>query len=352
MARLIKKRVNTKEQLAHITQEMYQRNKELADINRTLSLLRTIDTLVLESKDSIKVLAAQITDAIGSVTEYPLVAIYGPSSLGTDKLEAYGINTRGGLLIDKELLRDIKPTAKHRWFQSQESSQLLSVSHLSAKEIAFYLGCGLHSAEMVKGGPIKSVFISKMAARQKLIGVILVGTTGPMDDFETADVHLLQRLVEAVGLALDNKLLFEENQQVLQQLKKANSRLRQLDATKDEFISMASHQLRTPLTTIKGYLSMVLEGDVGPVTKKEKEMIRMAFDSAEHMVFLIADLLNISRLQSGKFIIQNKPTDLAKMIQVEIGQLKETAQNHHLTLNYTKPDNFPMVALTIPRCAK
>jgi signal transduction histidine kinase len=345
MARLIKKRVNTKEQLAHITQEMYQRNKELADINRTLSLLRTIDTLVLESKDSIKLLAAQITDAIGTVTEYPLVAIYGPSSLGTDKFEAYGINTRGGLIIDKELLRDIKPNSKHRWYHSQESDQLLSVSHLSANQIAFYLGCGLGSAEIIKSGPIKSVFISRMTARQKLVGVILVGSTGPMGDFETADIHLLQRLTEAVGLALDNKLLFEENQQVLQQLKKANSRLRELDATKDEFISMASHQLRTPLTTIKGYLSMVLEGDVGPVTKKEKDMIRMAFDSAEHMVFLIADLLNISRLQSGKFLIQNKPTDLAKMIDVEVGQLKEAAENHHLTLSYKKPDNFPVVAL-------
>src|SRR5256885_899630 len=88
--------------LEHITQEMYRRNKELADTNRTLSLLRTIDSLVLESRDSIKVLAELITSAIASTTEYPLIAIYGASSLGTDKLEVYGINS--GAPIDKELL--------------------------------------------------------------------------------------------------------------------------------------------------------------------------------------------------------------------------------------------------------
>jgi signal transduction histidine kinase len=108
---------------------------------------------------------------------------------------------------------------------------------------------------------------------------------------------------------------------------------------------MASHQLRTPLTTIKGYLSMVLEGDVGPVTKDERKMIQQAFDSSERMVFLIADLLNVSRLQSGKFVIDNKPTDLAKMVEGEVNQLQETAKNHHLSLTFKKPDNFPILNL-------
>jgi signal transduction histidine kinase len=108
---------------------------------------------------------------------------------------------------------------------------------------------------------------------------------------------------------------------------------------------MASHQLRTPLTTIKGYLSMVLEGDVGPVTKDERKMIQQAFDGAERMVFLIADLLNVSRLQSGKFVIDNKPTDLAKMVETEVSQLQETAKNHKLTLSVDVPDKPPLFNL-------
>src|SRR5579864_7578687 len=88
--------------LEHITQEMYRRNKELADTNRTLSLLRTIDSLVLESHDSIKILSERIASAISRTTEYPLVAIFGASSLGTDKLEPYGVKVGSGLVLDAE----------------------------------------------------------------------------------------------------------------------------------------------------------------------------------------------------------------------------------------------------------
>lgn len=331
--------------LEHITQEMYRRNKELADTNRTLSLLRTIDSLVLESRDSIKVLAAQITEAIAGSTEYPLVAIYGASSLGTDKLETYGLSTRGGLTLDEGLLTDIKPNSKHQWYAHKEKSRLVSISRVTPKELALYLGCSSDTAEKLKALSVQSVYVAKLVARDNLVGVLIVGSAGHITDFETPDLDLLERLAEAVGLALDNKLLFEENQEVLQQIRKANHRLKELDATKDEFISMASHQLRTPLTSIKGYLSMVLEGDVGPLNKKERDMVQTAFDSAERMVFLIADLLNVSRLQSGKFVIENKPTDLSKMIEAQVDQLQEAAKNHHLTLTYDKPENFPTLSV-------
>ncbi|HET7827294.1 MAG TPA: GAF domain-containing sensor histidine kinase [Candidatus Saccharimonadales bacterium] len=322
---------------------MYRRNKELADTNRTLSLLRIIDSLVLESRDSIKVLAAQITEAIADSTEYPLVALYGASSLGTDKLEAYSVSTRGGLAIDGGLLEDIKPDCKHQWYHHKQKSRLVSLAKVTPKEMAFYLGCSSDTAEKLKIAAVQTAYVAKLVARQKIVGVLVVGSSGHISDFDTSDLDLLERLAEAVGLALDNKLLFEENQQVLQQIRKANHRLKELDATKDEFISMASHQLRTPLTSIKGYLSMVLEGDVGPLNKKERDMVQTAFDSAERMVFLIADLLNVSRLQSGKFVIENKPTDLAKMVESQVEQLQEAAKNHHLTLSYDKPANFPLL---------
>ena len=59
------------------------------------------------------------------------------------------------------------------------------------------------------------------------------------------------------------------------------------------------------------------------------------------MVFLIADLLNVSRLQSGKFVIENKPTDMAKLVSSEVERLKETAKNHGVTLDCEISDKFP-----------
>jgi signal transduction histidine kinase len=196
----------------------------------------------------------------------------------------------------------------------------------------------------------------RLKTQQQIVGFILFGEKRSGDIYTSQDLKLLTIIANELAVAIQNALRFEEIQQfnitlqekineATKQLRHANIRLKELDRTKDEFISMASHQLRTPLTTIKGYLSMILDGDIGPVTKNEKQMIQQAFDSAERMVFLIADLLNVSRLQSGKFVIDNKPTDLAKMVEDQTNQLQETAKNHHLTLSYKKPDKFPMLNL-------
>src|SRR5690606_33770502 len=101
----------------------------------------------------------------------------------------------------------------------------------------------------------------------------------------------------------------------------------------------------TPLTSVKGYVSMVLEGDVGKVSSKQKELLDQAFVSSQRMVYLIADLLNVSRLRTGKFIIEAKPTNLADVVEGEINQLTETAKGRGLELTYKKPVQFPNLML-------
>lgn len=339
------KRQKLEEDLEHITQEMYRRNKELADTNRTLSLLQSIDSVVLKSHEDIKVLSTQISSVIVATAEYPLVAIIGPSKLVADKLEPYGFSVGSGMNIDSKILAEIKPTIHHPWFTSHEQTSFIPTLNLSATDISAFLGCSNEAAEQLKSTPVKTLYIAKLIARQQIVGILAIGFTGALESFGASERLLLERLTEAVGIALDNKLLFEENQQVLQELKKANSRLKELDQTKDEFISIASHQLRTPLTTIKGYLSMVLEGDVGPVTQDERKMIQQAFDGADRMVYLISDLLNVSRLQSGKFAIVNNPTDLAKVVESEFNLQKGVAAQRQLNLTLKKPDTLPLFNL-------
>jgi signal transduction histidine kinase len=108
---------------------------------------------------------------------------------------------------------------------------------------------------------------------------------------------------------------------------------------------MASHQLRTPLTSVKGYVSMVLEGDGGKLNEMQTKLLDQAFISSQRMVYLIADLLNVSRLHTGKFVIEAKPTNLADVIEGEISQLVETAKSRKLNLKYDKPANFPLLML-------
>src|SRR5262249_15642341 len=137
----------------------------------------------------------------------------------------------------------------------------------------------------------------------------------------------------------------EENQHVLRQLKESNAKLVALDEAKDDFISMASHQLRTPLTSVKGYISTVLEGDAGKLTPTQKKLLNQSFFSSQRMFYLIADLLNVSRLKTGKFVMEATPVNLANIVEEELAQLKDTAAVHSLKLIYDKPKKFPEVML-------
>ncbi len=181
---------------------------------------------------------------------------------------------------------------------------------------------------------------------------ILLGPRKGGNPYNNRDMRILETIIDGLIVAIQNALRFEEIQKfnitlqqkvddATRQLQRTNAKLVALDETKDDFISMASHQLRTPLTSVKGYLSMVLEGDAGEVTDMQRKMLDQSFVSSQRMVSLIADLLNVSRLKTGKFVIERKRLQLQDVVQEEVNQLVETAASRKQTLKYVKPARFP-----------
>jgi len=188
------------------------------------------------------------------------------------------------------------------------------------------------------------------------IGYLVLGPKKSGNPYSKNDVRIIGIISGELVVAIQNALRFEEIEKfsitlqekvddATKKLKRTNDKLITLDETKDEFISMASHQLRTPLTSVKGYLSMVLEGDAGELNPMQKKLLDQAFVSSQRMVYLIADLLNVSRLRTGKFVIERIPTNLADVVEGEVEQLKETAAGRGLKLIYKKPKKFPELML-------
>ena len=188
------------------------------------------------------------------------------------------------------------------------------------------------------------------------LGYLILGQKKSGNPYNKQDMKMLEIIANELVIAVQNALRFEEIEKfniTLQdkvdaataELQRTNEKLKEMDETKDEFISMASHQLRTPLTSVKGYLSMVLEGDVGKVNKQQNKMLEQAFLSSQRMVYLIADLLNVSRLKTGKFIIDAKETNLADVVAAEVEQLMPTAKARDLKLTFKKPKNFPIFTM-------
>jgi len=178
------------------------------------------------------------------------------------------------------------------------------------------------------------------------IGYILIGQKKSGNLYNSQDVKVIEAAANELIIAIQNALRFEEIRQfnktlqakvdsATEHLQQTNAKLKMLDKSKDEFISMASHQLRTPLTAVKGYVSMVLEGDVGKVSAEQRKVLEQAYESSQRMVFLIGDFLNVSRLQTGKFELELGSVDMAALVREEIDQLSDTAKNKGITLDYS-----------------
>lgn len=182
-----------------------------------------------------------------------------------------------------------------------------------------------------------------LRAAHKDLGFLLLGERKSGGSYSARDRKFVRLAANELAIALQNALQFEEIQQfneTLQakvdtataKLRQANERLKVLNETKDDFVSMASHQLRTPLTSIKGYLSMVLDGDMGKITTGQRAMIEQAFTSSQRMAYLISDLLNMSRLRTGRLMVTPGTVSLNKIIEQEIAQLRRMAEGNSVKL--------------------
>jgi PAS domain S-box-containing protein len=109
---------------------------------------------------------------------------------------------------------------------------------------------------------------------------------------------------------------------------------REVDRMKTEFVSMVSHELRTPLTAIKGFSEMVLDGDAGEINEEAAEYIRIVFNNAERLVALVNDLLDLSRLESGRVQLKSERVDLGDVVQnvVLMMEQKVEEKNQQLTV--------------------
>ncbi|MDE2172635.1 MAG: HAMP domain-containing histidine kinase [Patescibacteria group bacterium] len=104
-------------------------------------------------------------------------------------------------------------------------------------------------------------------------------------------------------------------------LQKANDRLTELDRQKSEFVSFATHQLRAPLTAMKGYGSLLLEGDLGPLSAEAKQGIQRIFDSTNTLVNIVNDYLNITRIELGTMKYAFDSVDFRELVSDVVAEL-------------------------------
>lgn len=119
--------------------------------------------------------------------------------------------------------------------------------------------------------------------------------------------------------------------------------LKRLEELKEEFVFVASHELRTPVTAIKGYLSMVLGGEAGVVSEEAKRMLKQVTASNDRLIQLVEDLLQVARSESGRLVIEVAPVDISGEVTAVLNELEPLAREKNIALNYAQTARPPQV---------
>jgi len=127
----------------------------------------------------------------------------------------------------------------------------------------------------------------------------------------------------------------EKIEKLATDLETANVRLTELDRQKSEFVSFATHQLRAPLTAMKGYASMILEGDMGALSDEAKLGVSRIFDSAKTLTNIVDDYLNITRIELGTMKYVFDVIDFKTLIEDIVGELKPNIEKSGLKFSFT-----------------
>jgi len=183
---------------------------------------------------------------------------------------------------------------------------------------------------------IQTIIGVPIVSEGKVIGLIHYLLKEKKDNISSLDIETMISLADQVGIIYRNLRLYDNLQTINKELQEANVNLRTLDKTKSEFLSIASHQLRTPVSAIKGYLSMIMDGDFGKVSIKLKKVINDLFDSSSRLARLIDIFLNVSRIESGRLKLDKQPLDIDPLIKSVVSELSNQANSKKLKLEYTQ----------------
>ena len=183
-----------------------------------------------------------------------------------------------------------------------------------------------------KNAGIKTSMVYPLQIKGKSIGIMIFSMNKREEEVTDQEKALLRYFSDLVAMAVQNSKLYSHLEVERSQLKILNEKLEQLDRLKDDFLSVASHELRTPMTIIKSYLWMLNAGKGGQLNQKQTEYLNKAVTSTERMIALINDMLNISRMEQGRVEFDIKKLDIVELIRDILVDLKVKADERKIYL--------------------
>jgi len=157
--------------------------------------------------------------------------------------------------------------------------------------------------------------------------------------FQREELASLQTAVRTAAIAIQRAVLDER----LIREEVTRRALEEVSHLKTEFVSLVSHELRTPLTAIQGYVKLLLAGHTGELNEIQTEFLNTVSRNTDRLVALVSDLLDISRIESGRLELVMEPLDLRQVVENEIELLRASADDKQITIVVDFEENLPKV---------
>ena len=204
---------------------------------------------------------------------------------------------------------------------------------------------------------IRAALLLPLIARKNLLGFIVLGERQNYDAFTSEDIELLETLANQAAIALENAQFYNQMEELVAEqtkdLRDKNLHLEKLLKMRSEFLDIASHQLRTPVSVIKGYVSMLLEGDYREAKEEERrEAYQAIAQKTEKLRHIINDILYASELDTGAFELRQRDLEKIELISFIKNRLTdhgEQARSKNITLSLEAGSDAPIKALVAPR---
>ncbi len=180
-------------------------------------------------------------------------------------------------------------------------------------------------------------------ANGRLICVLCADNGAEPFDFHASAQRFLRSLAGQAALVLSNATLFTELQRNNQQLAAANEKLRELDKLKSQFLSVATHELRTPLSIILGYNSMLAESLQDRLSEEEQETLRESVAACKRLIRLVNSMLDITQIESGKMRMNYLSSDLRKLVNGVVTLFQQEARSKGIMLGVELPARLPKI---------
>ena len=194
-----------------------------------------------------------------------------------------------------------------------------------------------------------SMVIVPLIVEDELIGLLFLGEKKSGDPYSNRDIEVIKIVSKQLSLGIQNAKAYEKTQKfnlilraevnrVTRELRLANEKLQELDKAKDEFISLASHEIRTPIATLEGYVSLL---NNPKLPNSDRKMIQeRAYEGVTRLETLAKDLLDVSRIEQKRLKINKEPERIERLIDRAVEGFELRAKDKKIYVRHKKPDKL------------